>query len=463
MVRGVAMVDTRWLEKRRQGWSAVVYVPPRLQSALGKKLRRSLGTRDLKVAQFRRLQVVAEFKALIAKAERPPADPLLNEAFRWRDTMKRAERGEQVNSFADPNNSEEQEDLVSSLITGRAEAIAEKHGEGVAGAFARVAHGKETPLVHHLADWLYEGGVQGAYQPRTKRQLERDLRELEAWLTHAKLPPTVEAVDRRTAARFVTEHLSRSGRDRKTVQRIVSACRSYWTWLGRKGIADEERNPWNRQAPPKARNGGHEGERERPFTDAEVVRLMNGPADPELADLMRVAALTGMRIDEPYRLTVKDCEGGFFNIRRAKTSSGIRRVPIHSDLAGIVARRVAGKDPGAFLFHEAGPVRPGRERSMAVSKRFGHYRQRDDVSVAEQVAGKRRSLVNFHSFRRWFITTALRNGQPEHVVQQVVGQKLKGVTMLYFGGDTPERLRECVEVVRLPESVAPPLPNQDAA
>lgn len=451
------MADTRWLEKRRQGWFVVVYVPPRLQGTLGKKLRRSLKTRDLRVAQVRRHQVIGEFKAAIAKAERPGVAPLREEAFAWRAEMERANRGEQVNTLGDPDAPEAQEGLLSSLIVDRADAIAAEHGEAVAGAFARIAHGKETPLLHHLADWLHEGGEQGPYQPRTKRQLERDIRELEGWLTGVKLAPVVEAIDRRVAARFVTEHLSRSGRERKTVQRIVSACRSYWTWLGRKGIADDDRNPWNRQAPPKVRNGGHAGELERPFTDAEVVALLNGPAGPELADLMRVAALTGMRIDEPYRLTVLDCGGGVFNVRRAKTNSGVRRVPIHPDLAPIVARRIAGKKPSAFLFHEAGPLRAGRERSMPVSKRFGHYRQRDGVNVDERAEGKRRSLVNFHSFRRWFITTALRNGQPEHVVQQVVGQKLQGVTLgVYFGGDTPERLRECVEAVRLPAGVVGP-------
>jgi hypothetical protein len=61
--------------------------------------------------------------------------------------------------------------------------------------------------------------------------------------------------------------------------------------------------------------------------------------------------------------------------------------------------------------------------------------------------------VDFHSWRRWFVTEALRAGQLERVVKQVVGHKLPkaNVTLgVYFGGDTPEAFRACVEAVRLP-------------
>jgi integrase len=267
-----------------------------------------------------------------------------------------------------------------------------------------------------------------------------------------KLTPTVEAIDRKAAGRYVT-HLGKAGLDRKTVQRKVSACRSYWTWLGRKGhVPDDDRTPWDRQAPPKAAASGHDEDDKRPFTDAEVVSLLNGQADPEIADLMRVAALSGMRLEEVYRLRVRDCEGGVFNIRIAKTKAGKRKVPIHPDLTAIVARRVKGKEPTGYVFHEPDALAVKWERSMAVSKRFGRYRQ--TVGVHDRPGDKESSLVDFHSFRRWFITDAIHRGQPEYVVRQVVGHALQGVTMgVYLGKALPPRLRECVEAVRLPAGV----------
>jgi integrase len=62
------------------------------------------------------------------------------------------------------------------------------------------------------------------------------------------------------------------------------------------------------------------------------------------------------------------------------------------------------------------------------------------LGLAEMVDGKRRSLVNFHSLRRGFITAAFRAGQPERVVQQVVGHRAQGVTLgVYFAGDLQGR------------------------
>ena len=54
-----------------------------------------------------------------------------------------------------------------------------------------------------------------------------------------------------------------------------------------------------------------------------------------------------MRIEEICRLTVADCEEGLFNIREAKTESGVRQVPIHFALKDIVGKRSRGKDPGS--------------------------------------------------------------------------------------------------------------------
>ncbi|HEY6732542.1 MAG TPA: hypothetical protein VI256_01895 [Roseiarcus sp.] len=42
------------------------------------------------------------------------------------------------------------------------------------------------------------------------------------------------------------------------------------------------------------------------------------------------------------------------------------------------------------------------------------------------VPGRRRSLVNFHSFRRYFITKAEQADQMEHIIAVVVGHKRPG-------------------------------------
>jgi integrase len=53
-------------------------------------------------------------------------------------------------------------------------------------------------------------------------------------------------------------------------------------------------------------------ERERPFTDEEVRKLLTGPASPPMHDLMMIAALTGARLEAIVDLRARDCEAGLF-------------------------------------------------------------------------------------------------------------------------------------------------------
>ena len=171
---------------------------------------------------------------------------------------------------------------------------------------------------------------------------------------------------------------------------------------------------------------------------------------------MRFAALTGGRVGALVSLRVRDCQDGWFSIRKDKTRSGRRRVPIHSDLASIVGRRVANKAPDDWLFEEIKTDKLG-ERTSAVSKPFTAYRQ--SLGIEDKAEGERRSRIVLHSFRNWFITEAIRAGSREHVVQQVVGHKAQGVNPgVYFGGEHDAALRACVESVRLPAGVPAPTP-----
>lgn len=61
--------------------------------------------------------------------------------------------------------------------------------------------------------------------------------------------------------------------------------------------------------------------------------------------------------------------------------------------------------------------------------------------------------MDFHSFRRWFVTAAERAGQPPHVISAVVGHEAGrgGMTLgTYSGGPSAVQLAGVVEAVRLP-------------
>ena len=65
-------MDNRYLLRQRQMWFAVVEVPSSLRKALGRRIKRSLQTRDVNVARARRHRVVGEIKELFEETRQGP-------------------------------------------------------------------------------------------------------------------------------------------------------------------------------------------------------------------------------------------------------------------------------------------------------------------------------------------------------------------------------------------------------
>ena len=435
---------------RGHTYFAVKEVPRPLQAKLGRRLMKTLKTTDHRVAVAQRHAVLAEFERAFERArEATGGDSITEAAQSWQDTLHRLERGDKT-AFAVSGPDGPITDLgelrafATGLIDEETWDIKHEHGWDAARTFAGVATGSATPLLMNLEPFLAEAGAKGRLNPRTAAQYRADVHAFATWAKEMGAV-TVESVTAATAGRFITEQMVKTGVHPATGNRKITAMSAYWRWMcKRAGVAS---NPWMGQS---LSTGHRRVERpKRPFTDAEVVTLFAGEADRELADAMRVAALTGARIEELYRLTVTDCAGGWFQIWASKTRAGVRRVPVHTDLAGIIARRCAGKAAGAYLFHEVGPLRAGRERSMSLSQRFTRYRRACDVD--DRADGARHSKIDLHSFRRWFITKARNAGIDRAVVAAVVGHATGSITDdVYSGGPSDALLRACVEAVRLP-------------
>jgi integrase len=241
------------------------------------------------------------------------------------------------------------------------------------------------------------------------------------------------------------------GQHYTTANKKLSHLKGYWRWLTERGIAKS--NPWNGQRVRAPRQLASD-EEEKAFTDAQVVTLLTsliaGSNGARLRDVMMIAALSGMRIEEICQLSVKDCQEGVFNIRQSKTRAGRRRVPMHSRLVDLIERRMSEKAGDDFLIHEI----TGRNlsRSDSLIKQFIRHRRR--YGVDEKVPGHRRSLVNFHSWRRWFVSRAIQAGIPVLVVESVIGHKSQNLAVgVYSEGASEQQMRECVEAVVLPDGI----------
>jgi integrase len=441
------MADKRFLEWHGSKWRVVVNVPRDLQATIGKtKLKQSLETDSLAVANRLKWTVIEALQAQISGARSPEdtvAEALKLAALRRR-IKDAGEETEPLDLEIEARAEERAGRPVGVDSDGQPVFEARKEAEAI--RFADVAFGRKTPFDAHRKTYLDQLDV----KPRTRADDERAMSYILDWCKSEGVPPFLETFGKREAVRFVDALRAADGRSPVTLNKYIIRLSIYWKWLENRHAV--EANVWQGR---KLRVPQVLAEdKERPFTEEEMVKLLSGVATQQMHDLMRIGALTGARLEAIVDLKVKDCQDGTFTFKPQKKEPGARDVPIHSSLTQIVARRIAGKMPDDDFFPEWPPVRKKesmRERSFKTSNHFTAYRRK--VGVEEARVDKRRSLVNFHSFRRWFITMAERAGQPESTIQTVVGQKRASVAFgKYSGGPSLQQLRECVEAVMLPQN-----------
>jgi integrase len=421
-----------------------VTIPPSKRSAFNgnQKLYRSLKIKehDLRKAQAARHAVVAELKAEIENKGKRAAigdsyifgTTALHTGQQVRDKFEQAKSDSDVISAAKA--------LIDSGLRERETNPAPNANfvtETMAGMFVGL-----IAINEHIEAWLTEE----RFKDRTKADRRLAVRELLEWLAGKGIAGTLEAVTNKTAGDFRMQRFV--GMHPRTANKRLESLRGYWRWLEKLGYASS--NPWIGKSISKRATRGEA--LERPFTDEEVVTLFTSHANWRMRDVMAIAALSGMRLDEIFQLKVADCADNVFNIRSAKTNAGIRKVPIHPALSPIIARRKQNKTPNDYLIEEGTDGGWDGNRSMAFSKRFGTYRK--SCGISEVHEGNARSRVNFHSWRRWFITKADQAGLREQDVARTVGHKVKGMSFgLYSGGSSLEQLQNVVEEVKLPDAV----------
>lgn len=451
-----------YLELHGGTWRVVVFVPAAVRRTVGAtKLLHNLGTDSLREANVLKRPHVERFKRRLA-------DALANAAKPSQDDMHLAvEYSRIAKELARDGTVEEKDDFNRAVYERHAEirwkdarwvrvvdpeegpteveeALPEQTEK--ARLFSAVAHGRVTPVDLRHDEYLDTLEV----KDRTLADDARALRMLKDWCTRAEVPSTLQAIDISAAHAFVDDLVKNSGLDRVTCKKYVGRLAGYWQWMAPRLPAAAGRNVFagivirKRKAEAEAK--------ERPFTDREVADLLRGPAEPHMLDLMLIGALTGARLDAIVDLKVSDTERGCFLFKRQKRETHARYVPIHPAIQEAVARRRAGKDPAADLFPEWPPVRKAgsmRERSFKTSNHFTAYRR--SVGVDEQVPGKRRSLVNFHSFRRWFISRMEQAEVPEAMIAAIVGHKRGSITLdVYSEGPKMQAARRAIAQIKLP-------------
>ncbi|CAA2141968.1 tyrosine-type recombinase/integrase [Hyphomicrobium sp. ghe19] len=305
--------------------------------------------------------------------------------------------------------------------------LAEKRPDGEAW-YKRIT-GQVVTVSYNTDRFLREAPAVATTQAARKAAIKR----FELWLQDETSKPFVQTVTKKMAGDYAS-HLSGRGLAQKSVNSLLSYLSSYWKWMVRRGVA--KANPWQGQqvsAKGKSRT-------RLAWTHEEVSHLLNNAPTKLLLHAIAIGALSGLRAGEIAALRVANCKDGVFDVLKGKTEAATRKVPIHSQLVGIVSSRIKERSDEDFLFAELAG------KSKGLVKRFARYRTKLLGKIHEGQAEK-----TFHSLRHTFITERLRANCQKYLVEVVVGHVNEGVTVgVYHHGPSPDQLREVVEAAQLP-------------
>lgn len=431
------MLDTRYLFQPRGPGTAyhfrmktpdvlVGVKNPRTGRSYGREIREGLGrTRSLQDARRRRDIVLGSIRVEEARA-RGEKDGSLEQALNLAAALKEANPDkvvyeydvETVEGKTETATVTEREQLQD-LIVDQAERLEHRVGLAKAQRWHKVATGKATPL-----KLVYEKYKKDPGQGHSRSTLNNLDTAVNDFLAYAGEDVAIEAVDRRTVAEFVTEHLPNKkgpkapqGQGPATIQKKVSLLKQLWLWAGVRGfIGDSGLTPWDRQAPSKKAVRAVKKAR-RIYEPEEVKALLEAaPAGEALGDIIRVALLTGVRLEEIASLDAAQVEGksAGYTIAEGKTPSAARYVPLVGDARKVIAARMKKAGGEGALFPEL-PVRKSTgRRGGAVSQKFTRLRR---AVLGKETDGQ----LAQHALRHTWRTAARRAGVELRTVHELGG------------------------------------------
>ena len=414
--------------KQRQGWFAVLEVPRDVRKAFGKaRFKQTLQTQSLAQAQIRVLGVVQHWKEQIEAVRQSGQVPSKGgiDPSPWRSEMTKLK----IKGVADWE--------IDHALRDIAEDIAEDTGDDDAYNSYMVATGKSVLLSEHIESYLDDTVA----DPKSR---DMKMRHLLLFLKTFKL---AEDVTQEAVAEWVEDVLTAKvgGVSYKTAKTYLSTYRTFWRYLGKKKLIPRSVEAFTDvlEAPVKSSNGN--GQLKRSYFEPEDYKRLLKAArgygredNDHLADLIRLAAHTGCRIDELCGLDLKNVilshSIPHFIIEDAKTEAGNRKVPIHSGIKQLVSRLMDSSEDGYLLsgltFNKYG------SRSNAIGKRFG--RLKTSLKYGPDFV--------FHSFRRGVATQFENKGVPEVIAARILGHEFPTMSFgTYSGGADLKTLSAYVE------------------
>jgi integrase len=415
----------KYLQKRRRRWYAVMDIPKALRPKLGGSPRfvQSLETESLTEAEARVHWIIASWKEQLAAARGENAgtrEDIIRKALSWREDLCKSEHDE------------DQHIVLKSVLDDNLWDI-DREDSKTAKLAAMIAYGETYPLDRDIEAWL-------ATQELEAKTIDMKRSDAVRFVARFKLS---HEVNREGLLNWVHQLQVTEGLKAPTVRRIISACRGYWDYLHLAGHLRGQETIFDRVSPKKATKSKSAVQKKRQAFDiADVSRLITKALDnddQQLARLIWLGIWTGCRIEELCGLQVSSVHPDHFVVTDAKTSAGLRVVPVHPRLHPLLHHLCANSKDGYVL--SGLTFNKYEDRSNAIGKRFGRLKT---------AMGYDTRYV-FHSIRKTVATEFENLDVPENVAADIIGHEKKTMTYgLYSKGNRLPALNAAVRKLAFP-------------
>ena len=373
------------LERRRRKWYVIKAIPPSLKEHFGGKARlvKSCDTEDKAKAWIRGAEIMREWAMELERAKQFEASgthPI--DALFW------------------------QEDPEGKFTSDKPWSVNSHQGQ-------------ESKAVNERTNFALDDWVATLVHDaeKTKHMKRTTIGQF------AKLYPKLAGIDRPKVQEWVDQQIA-GGKSVATIRRSLSELRGYWSYVTARGAISEDNRPFERLNLPKAK--GAASQKRQAFSPNEVVELIKlaeAGGDSQLADLIRVAAFTGARLEEICSIALPEIDHDRIVVLGTKTDAAARQVPIHADLRPTLARMTDGRKEG-YLF-DGLMNNKFEDRGNALGKRFGRLKT-DAGHGPEKV---------FHSIRATFQTALWSQGVQRELISQIVGHQTGSITTDVYAKD----------------------------
>ena len=301
--------------------------------------------------------------------------------------------------------------------------------------------GTATPFLAHFEDWK-------AATYLKKKTLAQAVRHIEVFAASVSEP--IETLAGGAVQKWIERTIS-SGMNPKTINSYLYSIRRYWEWMQDHDLVPITSRPfWDRKVASKQTEVEKAVNDRTRFEPEDVVKLLqNSENDKSLHAMIMLAAYTGARRESLAALTndsiiqvelhkvgtIPVVNGISYIHFSDKTKNGIRDVPIHSAIAGLIKELVENAGADGYLISETSPNKYG-SRGDALGKRFTRLKRRLKFG----------SIHTFHSIRHT-VAHLLESAEcPEGVAQDMLGHKKASMTFgLYSGVSTLQQKRYWIE------------------